>query len=163
MVFDPVLSSGSGYSFSNNNLCDALIELLIPHTTVFTPNSLEARELAPGADNLDAAAQQLLEYGCQFVLLTGSHENTVTVINTLYGNKRPIRSFEWERLPYTYHGSGCTLASAIAAMLARGDNIINAVEKAQDYTWQALKHGYRPGMGQHLPNRLFWTPGGGYT
>jgi hydroxymethylpyrimidine/phosphomethylpyrimidine kinase len=60
-------------------------------------------------------------------------------------------------LPYTYHGSGCTLASAIAAMLANGLELPDAVREAQDYTWHALEKAYRPGMGRHLPDRLFWA------
>ncbi|MGZ5113547.1 MAG: bifunctional hydroxymethylpyrimidine kinase/phosphomethylpyrimidine kinase, partial [Usitatibacter sp.] len=57
----------------------------------------------------------------------------------------------------SYHGSGCTLASALAANLARGLDIGDAVYEAQDYTWQALAHAFRPGMGQYLPDRLFWA------
>ena len=68
-----------------------------------------------------------------------------------------MRSDTWARLPGSYHGSGCTLASAIAAMLANGLDMPEAVREAQDYTWHALKKAYRPGMGQFLPDRLFWA------
>ena len=68
-----------------------------------------------------------------------------------------MRTDSWTRLPGTYHGSGCTLASAIAAMLANGLELPEAVREAQDYTWHALKKAYRPGMGQFLPDRLFWA------
>ena len=68
-----------------------------------------------------------------------------------------MRTDTWARLPGSYHGSGCTLASAIAAMLANGLDIPEAVREAQDYTWHALKKAYRPGMGQFLPDRLFWA------
>jgi hydroxymethylpyrimidine/phosphomethylpyrimidine kinase len=61
------------------------------------------------------------------------------------------------RLPGSYHGSGCTLASAIAAALANGLAVPEAVRDAQEYTWQALNAAYRPGMGQHIPDRLFWA------
>jgi hydroxymethylpyrimidine/phosphomethylpyrimidine kinase len=60
-------------------------------------------------------------------------------------------------LPGSYHGSGCTLASAIAATLANGLDIPEAVREAQEYTWQALNAGFRPGMGQHIPDRFFWA------
>ena len=60
-------------------------------------------------------------------------------------------------LPHPNHGSGCTLASAIAAMLANGLELPEAVREAQDYTWHALQKAYRPGMGQFLPDRLFWA------
>jgi hydroxymethylpyrimidine/phosphomethylpyrimidine kinase len=65
-----------------------------------------------------------------------------------------VREDRWPRLPGSYHGSGCTLASAIAARLAHGDAVPEAVRRAQDYTWCALEAGYRPGRGQHVPDRL---------
>jgi hydroxymethylpyrimidine/phosphomethylpyrimidine kinase len=71
-----------------------------------------------------------------------------------------VRSDTWERLPGSYHGSGCTLASAIAANLAMGLDIGEAVRDAQEYTWQTLAAGFRPGMGQHIPDRFFWARGG---
>jgi hydroxymethylpyrimidine/phosphomethylpyrimidine kinase len=68
-----------------------------------------------------------------------------------------VRSDSWQRLPGAYHGSGCTLASAIAATVANGLAISDAVRDAQEYTWQTLSSGYRPGMGQQIPDRLFWA------
>ena len=78
-------------------------------------------------------------------------------MNTLYGKNGVVRTDTWQRLPGTYHGSGCTLASAIAAMLANGLELPEAVREAQDYTWHTLQKAYRPGMGQMLPDRLFWV------
>ena len=89
--------------------------------------------------------------GCEYVLVTGTHENTPQVVNTLYGKSGVVRTDSWPRLPGSYHGSGCTLASAIAAMLANGLDLPEAVREAQDYTWQALEKAYRPGMGQYIP------------
>ena len=91
------------------------------------------------------------------MLITGTHEATPDVVNTLYGKSGVVRSDTWARLPGSYHGSGCTLASAIAAMLANGLDLPEAVREAQDYTWHTLKKAYRPGMGQFLPDRLFWA------
>src|SRR6267142_957838 len=68
-----------------------------------------------------------------------------------------VREDRWQRLPGSYHGSGCTLASAIAAALANGLEVAEAVRDAQEYTWQALAGGFRPGMGQLLPDRFFWA------
>jgi hydroxymethylpyrimidine/phosphomethylpyrimidine kinase len=95
--------------------------------------------------------------GAEFVLVTGTHEATNDVVNTLYGRGGLVRRDSWQRLSGSYHGSGCTLASAIAAMLANGLDIAEAVREAQDYTWHTLKKAYRPGMGQLLPDRLFWA------
>jgi len=67
------------------------------------------------------------------------------------------KAYSWERLPDSYHGSGCTLTSAIAACLAHGLSIDEALIEAQEYTWKSLKNAFRLGMGQHVPDRLFWA------
>lgn len=179
VVLDPVLSSGRGDELADEEMVIALQELLLPLTTVLTPNSLEARRLAQGDEDdededeedeedddddgdgdrhtpsLDACARQLVAAGCAHVLLTGTHESTPRVRNVLYGRNGVIRRDEWDRLPGSYHGSGCTLASAVAAGLAHGLDVGAAVHAAQHYTWHALANGFRPGMGQFLPNRFF--------
>ena len=163
LVLDPVLASGRGDELATEEIISAMRELLIPQTTVLTPNSMEARRLAQEeADesdypSLDESARRLLDLGTEFVLITGTHENTPEVVNTLYARAGVVRSDAWQRLPGSYHGSGCTLAAAIAATLANGLDIPEAVRDAQEYTWQALSAGYRPGMGQHIPDRLFWA------
>lgn len=159
VVLDPVLASGGGGQLSDDDVQDAMVNLLFPLATFVTPNSHEARAFAPEADSLEACAQEILEHGCEYVLITGTHENTPTVINSLYSERRLIESYQWERLPSSYHGSGCTLAVAIAGLLSQGLDPMSAVREAQEYTWEALKHGYRIGMGQHIPNRLFWAHG----
>jgi len=157
LIVDPVMASGQGDALAEESIEDALRALLLPQATLITPNSLEARRLAPDADTLDACAQQLLSDGCQFVLITGTHENTPQVINRLYGNRRLLDTFAWDRLPDSYHGSGCTLASACAATFAHGFDPVDAVAEAQDFTWNAIKHGLRFGMGQYIPDRLYWA------
>jgi hydroxymethylpyrimidine/phosphomethylpyrimidine kinase len=161
LVLDPVLASGRGDELASDDMLHALHELLLPRATILTPNSIEARRLADADDDeglsLAVCAQRLIETGCEHVLITGTHEPAAQVVNTLYGKGGVVRSDTWERLPGSYHGSGCTLASAIAAMLANGLELAEAVREAQDYTWHALAKAYRPGMGQFLPDRLFWA------
>lgn len=164
LVLDPVLTSGRGDELASEDMLIAMRELLLPQATIITPNSLEARRLAQDDEdddddiqNLSQCAGRLLQMGCEYVLITGTHENTLQVVNHLYGNDGIIRSDSWHRLPGSYHGSGCTLASAIAAALANGLPIAEGVYEAQEYTWQSLKAGFRPGMGQYLPDRLFWA------
>lgn len=161
LILDPVLASGRGDEMATEEMIEAIRELLIPQTTIITPNSVEARRLADdGGDghySLADCAKRILEMGCEYVLITGTHENTPQVINTLYGQDGVIRSDSWQRLPGSYHGSGCTLASAIAATLANGLDIPEAVREAQEYTWQTLNAGFRPGMGQQIPDRFFWA------
>ncbi|MBI3095324.1 MAG: hydroxymethylpyrimidine/phosphomethylpyrimidine kinase [Rhodocyclales bacterium] len=164
VVLDPVLASGRGDQFADEEMVEAMIGLLLPQTTLLTPNSLEARRLVQemgdaGEDVRDLAecARRLVGAGCEYVLVTGTHEGTPQVINTLYGSHGAVRTDRWDRLPGSYHGSGCTLASAIAAHLASGVNIADAVMGAQEYTWRTLAAGFRPGMGQFIPDRLFWS------
>jgi hydroxymethylpyrimidine/phosphomethylpyrimidine kinase len=161
LILDPVLASGRGDELASDEMAHAMRELLLPQTTILTPNSMEARRLADIEDDddstLHACASRLIDSGCEYVLVTGTHEATVQVVNTLYAKSGIVRSDTWTRLPYRYHGSGCTLASAIAAMLANGLAMPEAVREAQDYTWHALEKAYRPGMGQHVPDRLFWA------
>lgn len=161
VVLDPVINSGGGATeLAKEEILDAMAELLFPLTTLLTPNSLELRTCAPEGDNLDACAHELLESGCEYLLVTGTHENTPDVVNVLYNNFRRMDEFRWERLEGSYHGSGCTLSSAIAGLFGQGMEPHTAVREAQEYVHEALKQGYRIGMGQRLPNRLFWAQGG---
>ena len=161
LVLDPVLASGRGDEFAGEDMILAIRELLVPQSTIVTPNIPELRRLAGEEDNDEAGiaecAQKLLDSGCEYVLVTGTHDSTPEVVNTLFHRGGVLRSDSWQRLPGSYHGSGCTLAAALAANLARGLDIGDAVYEAQDYTWQALAHAFRPGMGQYLPDRLFWA------
>lgn len=162
LILDPVLASGRGDELASEAALSALRELLIPQTTILTPNSLELRRIAHSDMDEDEAslevyANRLLELGCEYVLVTGTHENTPQVVNLLYSREGLVRSDTWDRLPGSFHGSGCTLASAIAATIANGLDVPDAVRDAQEFTWQTLNGAYRPGMGQWIPDRLFWA------
>lgn len=157
VVLDPIIRAGGGYEFTRDNIADAINTLLLPLTTVATPNTNEARALSPSADTLDACANEMLERGCQNVLLTGTHASSAQVINRLYTRHQPIRSYEWPRLEHEYHGSGCTLAACLAGYLAHGLDIGEASQQAQRFTWESLNNGIRAGFGQHLPNRSYWN------
>jgi hydroxymethylpyrimidine/phosphomethylpyrimidine kinase len=91
------------------------------------------------------------------VLITGTHEKTDAVSNLLFHGRRSAKTYTWNRLPYNYHGSGCTLAASIAALVAQGLEVLDAISEAQEYTWNALASGFQPGKGQHIPNRFFWV------
>jgi hydroxymethylpyrimidine/phosphomethylpyrimidine kinase len=147
LVVDPVLASARGDPLASDAVRSALLEALVPRTTVLTPNSVEAERLG--------GAQRLLDLGARYVLVTGTHDDTPEVINRLYDAGGLIREDRWQRLPGSYHGSGCTLASAVAAALANGRGVPEAVREAQAYTWQALAAGFRTGAGQLLPNRFY--------
>lgn len=157
VIFDPVLASGGGEELADAEMIEAITRLLLPKATIVVPNSIEARSLAREADVLDACAHELMDMGAEYVLITGSHEQTEKVENVFYGNNRILDTFSWDRLEGVYHGSGCTLASAIAGLMAQGLDPLSAVHEAQEYTQKTLKSGYRVGMGQLLPDRFFWA------
>ncbi|EDN71201.1 phosphomethylpyrimidine kinase [Beggiatoa sp. PS] len=157
VVVDPVLVAGGGYSLTQDKVRDAMIKKLLPLTQIITPNSPEASALTGITNSLNAAATRLMDYGCQHVCITGTHEDTPLVKNTLYSHGQQIQSWTWTRLPHSYHGSGCTFAASLAGFLAQGIDMVTAVYKAQHYTWTTLQRGFKPGHGQALPNRLFFN------
>ena len=157
VVVDPVTVAGGGFEFGGSDVIEAMRNLLLPLTTVLTPTTDEIRLFAANGDTLDACANEVLESGCQYILLTGTHARSVEVINKLYTRHQDTASFHWPRLPERFHGSGSTLASAIAGYLAHQSSVQDAVQQAQRFTWEALKQGTRIGMSQPVPNRSFWS------
>jgi hydroxymethylpyrimidine/phosphomethylpyrimidine kinase len=152
VVLDPVLAAGGGTELASAALLEVMRDRLLPQTRLLTPNRAEARRLS-GSTSAETAAQALLRTGCQQVLLTGADEaQDGQVRNSLFDPDRRV-DYTWPRLPYTYHGSGCTLASACACQLALGLPAAEAVREAQQFTWDALRRANRPGNGQHIPNR----------
>ena len=155
VILDPILAAGGGKSVADNKLIEAIIDLLLPCTYILTPNSREARKLTM-LEDLNQCGLSLLEKGCDYVLITGSHEDTPSVSNQLFHEGHCMETYRWDRLPSTYHGSGCTLAASIAAMTASRLYTPTAILEAQEYTWNSLKAAYKPGKGQHIPQRFFW-------
>jgi len=165
LVLDPVLSSGRGDDLAGENLVEVLRDALLPQTSILTPNGMEARRLAQDESldedepDLDECASRLVDMGCGHVLITGAHEHGPQVVNTLYDDTGPIMTLRWDRLPGSYHGSGCTLAAAIAGLMAGGHTLGDAVREAQEFTYQTLQAAFRPGRGQFIPDRFYWTRG----
>ena len=160
LVIDPVLASGRGDEFSDIEARQLMMELLFPKSLLITPNSLEARRFSTNKEEIsDVSIQECVdrfkEIGCENILITGTHENTKNVINTLYSSSNLIIPYYWDRLPGNYHGSGCTLTAAICAYYALGLSIGEAIEEAQNFTWQTLRSGFKIGTGQLIPNRFF--------
>ncbi len=158
LVVDPVLASGDGTPLSDEAVKTAIRRHILPLTTLLTPNAEELAALAPEAEGVDAQAQALMAQGARFVLVTGAERREREVVNVLYGNGQRLEEFVWPLLPHEYHGSGCTLAAAVAGLLAFGLEPYSAVAEAQEFTWEALAHAQRMGIGrQYLPNRFFWA------
>ena len=159
VVLDPVLVAGGGARLAEDPMVPVLRDRLIPRATIMTPNSEEARELVGAdADDLDRCGAALVALGCEYALITGGHEPGDDVRNRLYAEDGLLIAEGFPRLPGDFHGSGCTLASALAAQLAHGRRVSAAVKAAEQYTWAALKAGFRPGGGQWIPGRFHGRP-----
>ncbi|PHV15445.1 hydroxymethylpyrimidine/phosphomethylpyrimidine kinase [Janthinobacterium sp. BJB303] len=145
VVLDPVLASGHGDVLSRDDAVLALAPLL-PVTSVIVPNGPEAQALG--------GASRLLAQGCRHVLVTGGHGAGEMVVNRCFDSVGGEREWRWPRLPGAFHGSGCTLASAIAARLALGHTLAEALDLAQSYCHAALSDAYAIAPGQLMPQRF---------
>lgn len=152
VVFDPVLAAGGGREMSSEQIRRVMIEKILPHVTLVTPNQPEAQRLT-GETTTDSCAAKLMQYGADSVLITGGHDKDETVINR-YFDATGEQQFEWERLDGEYHGSGCTLAASIALFLTREMPMKLALRLAQAYTHDALLRADQPGKGQKIPRRI---------
>ncbi len=157
VIWDPVIASGGGTQLLEQDLINTASHLLMPHTHILTPNAAEARILSEQSDSLNACAHELMSMGAEYVLITGTDEKTPRVENRLWGNGKALLNCHWDRLPHQYHGSGCTLAAAIAGYISQGLDPLSATREAQAFTWKSLQAAKRLGMGQHLPYRLHWS------
>jgi len=159
LVIDPVLASNMGESLSEHSLPEILLRTLGRRAQVLTPNQAELETLATvmGIEPARDAAQ-LASVLTTAVLVTGGDRATgASIVNRLYRHDAtdPL-TWEWERLPGEFHGTGCTLASALAAGLAHGLDLPAAARQAQEYTWQTLAESIGPGRCQRLPGRVSW-------
>jgi hydroxymethylpyrimidine/phosphomethylpyrimidine kinase len=160
VVLDPVMVATSGARLLDPAALEALRTRLLPRATLVTPNIPEAewllgRSIASAAD-ADAALLELQALGARAVLLKGGHlPGTGPMVDRLAeGSARA--HFEHPRLALEGHGTGCTLASAIAAHLALGRPLHEACERAAAYVHGALRHAYRPGLGHASVLGHFW-------
>jgi hydroxymethylpyrimidine/phosphomethylpyrimidine kinase len=150
LVVDPVMIATSGARLLDEDAVEALTEELIPLADILTPNLPEAEALLghtiKTAAQFDAAGEALLMLGAGAVLLKGGHAKGNEVVDRYY-DARGVLELRHPRLPLEGHGTGCTLASAIAAELACGRSPRSAVRRAAAYVYRALQRGYRPGGG----------------
>jgi len=151
LVLDPVMVATSGAKLLENSALDALRTRLLPLASIITPNLPEAELLlghaiASTAD-ADAALEELRALGARAVLLKGGHlAEGDTVIDRL-DDGQAITRFTHARRALDSHGTGCTLAAALAARLAHGASLTDACRSATGYVARALCTGYRPGQG----------------
>jgi hydroxymethylpyrimidine/phosphomethylpyrimidine kinase len=162
VVIDPILTSGRGDILMNEEMKEAMIRLLFPKATLITPNSIEVRKLVCNGNesfenvSIKAGINRLFNLGCRNILVTGGHEKTKAILNTLYLENGESIPYETERFFDEYHGSGCTLASAIAGFCAQDYSLEEAVNEAMHFTSLALKNAFNIGEGQLIPDRFHW-------
>lgn len=158
VVCDPVLRAEGGGSLGEGDVGYTLKNELLPLAHIVTPNLPEAQLLAglPNA-SADECAEVLLQH-CKNLLITGGHGPENELHNRLYLEDGSRHTIIQQRLPGKYHGSGCTLASALAGRLALGEALASAVNSALDYTWRSLRDAEAPGKGQFIPRRLPLSP-----
>jgi len=155
VVFDP---SMRGFAAMNDNdgLIDSLFELVLPLSNLVMANRREIQELAPAGDTLQAQASQLIDQGCQGLMVSGGQQRTNPIINRLFLENGQCRELSWQRQGSAFHGVGCTLSAAATAFIAHGASIQEAVEQAQHFVQKTLIEPFAPGMGQPIPNRFHW-------
>ena len=152
VTLDPVLRAGGGESLSNQALIDQLKTDWLPWLTSLTPNRAEARALS-ACNDMSEAGKALVNEGTQHVLITGADEADDDMVHNTLFTREQHQPYEWPRLPHTYHGSGCTLATALTCELAKTGDILAAAQQAQAFVWGTLSRGEQVSDGQHLPNR----------
>jgi hydroxymethylpyrimidine/phosphomethylpyrimidine kinase len=146
IVFDPVMVATSGHRLIEEETVATIIEKLFPIADIITPNMDEAAILAgmevKTLNEMLAAGEKILKYGCKNILLKGGHQETSRITSLLISENQEVISYETEKfITDNTHGSGCTLSSAVAAYMARGENLKDAVAKAQQYVFEAIKNG----------------------
>ncbi|HEY3846893.1 MAG TPA: hydroxymethylpyrimidine/phosphomethylpyrimidine kinase [Acetobacteraceae bacterium] len=156
-VVDPVLAASGGATLADEALLDVYLKDIFPLAALITPNAAESRRFAPQARDVDGRAAALLGgsqgAGARYLLIKGGDEDAPEVHDHLFGPGGLHQEMTWPRLPGGFHGSGCTLASAIAARLASGMDMLQAVRDAQRYTWTTLERAWSLGRGRRIPDR----------
>ncbi|TWI64204.1 hydroxymethylpyrimidine/phosphomethylpyrimidine kinase [Pseudoduganella lurida] len=167
LILDPFGSQLPALSEQTDpeELLTVLRQLLVPQATLLVLSQVELgrmaetwRDLSNG-ETIGDDAQHLIDLGCEYVLVTGTPAGTSRAesglrANTLYGDGGVVRHDRWQHLVGPFVGAGGVLSAAIAAYMAQGVALPQAVDLAQQYTFGALKHAQRYGMGRLVPNRF---------
>lgn len=158
VVLDPVLASGHGDALATENALQP-VDVLLEVATLVTPNLPEAAKLCGGIASPEAQAQSLLRR-CPHVLLKGGHGTGDEVINRWFTRdaRQTRRDWRTPRLAGEFHGTGCTLASAIAALLATGHPMEESIARALSYCHRTLLASYAIADGQRIPDRRAGNP-----
>jgi hydroxymethylpyrimidine/phosphomethylpyrimidine kinase len=154
IVLDPILISGTDENLSSIEMIEAMKSELLPLCLLLTPNLAELNVLAPGLSE-QAAVSSL---NCPWILVTTSDSSEVQIEHRLYHESKLVKKFTYDKLPNKFHGSGCTLSSAISALITSGEDVDVACKKALQYTYQCLLSAKKIGKMQYHPNRTSSKP-----
>lgn len=163
LILDPFLSGLPDQGQDSEDMLVAIRELLIPQTTLFLASAVELARLAETwrepstGDTLLADAMHIIDLGCEYLLVTGTPGDVHEINNTLFDESGALRHDARQRLPGSFSGAGSTISATIAAMLANGVEVPEAVFEAQEFAHAALTNAYRLGMGKLTPDRYFWA------
>lgn len=154
-VLDPVLVANSGGRLGDPATLVRAFQQLIPLATLITPNTVELRTLT-GCQDIEQATQCLFDQGAQAILVKGAHEHEPHRIrHWLYIDGACVAQSIWPRLAGEYHGSGCSLASYIAGLLAQNVALESAVQRAELWLHRSLLRADQPHInGQRIPRRF---------
>ena len=162
LVFDPVMVATSGHKLIEDDTIKTIIDNLFPLADVITPNMDEAAVLADmkveTLEDMKKAGEKIMKLGCKSVLMKGGHLKTDKITSLYFTKDGKVYDYEFEKLNTSNtHGSGCTLSSAIAAYLAKGKTLIEAVEQGQEFAHSAIDHGknVKTGKGNGPLNHFF--------
>jgi hydroxymethylpyrimidine/phosphomethylpyrimidine kinase len=100
---------------------------------------------------------RVIDLGCEYLFVTGTPTDVHDVANTLFSDSGVLRQDNWQRISGSFSGAGSTLSATIAALLANGLDVPEAVLEAQEFTIASLANAHRLGMGKLVPDRYFWT------
>lgn len=160
LVVDPVMISKSGHTLLKPDAIEAVKKQLFPLALLVTPNVHEAQQLSgiriTSLAEARRAAKVIHGFGCQHVLIKGGHLIAERATDLLYdGRFFHVYKGEFIETPHT-HGTGCTYASAIAAHLARGSSVVDAVQSAKTYVTEAIRHSLAIGHGSGPTNHFYF-------
>jgi hydroxymethylpyrimidine/phosphomethylpyrimidine kinase len=160
LVVDPVMISKSGHTLLKPDAIETLVRDLLPLALVVTPNVHEAQELSKieikSLADARQAAKIIHNLGCKYVVIKGGHLLAEKATDLLYdGRFFSIYKGEFIETPHT-HGTGCTFASALAAQLARGKAVPEAVQTAKTYVTEAIRHALAIGHGKGPTNHFYF-------
>lgn len=153
VVLDPVLHHGA----DDGDVNAAVRVLLFPRATLGILSVEHINSLSSCGDSIGACVQELLEFGCEQILVTVTRNEHNKITNRLYSRRGLDKEYLWDTLPQTFHGAGSTLSAAVTAYLAHGFEPSEALQQGQQFTWQAMSQAHRVGMGGLIPYRLFWS------